>query len=139
MAHEAHHRDEAIEGSSDRSFGLVFAAVFSIVALWPLVSSGAVRWWAAGVAATFALLAFVAPRVLAPLNRAWMKLGLWMGRVVSPIVLGILFFVVFWPMGLLMRAAGKDPLRLKKPSNVSTYWVERKPPGPKPESLHNQF
>jgi O-antigen/teichoic acid export membrane protein len=138
MAHEAMHRDNVIEGSSNRSFGLVFAAVFLIIALWPLMSKGSVRTWSLIIAGIFAALAFIAPSVLGGMNRAWMKLGLLMGRVVSPIALGLLFFVVFTPIGWLFRLAGKDPLRLRKPEG-STYWINRSPPGPKPESLKNQF
>jgi predicted membrane metal-binding protein len=140
MATEDLTRQHAVEGSSNRSFGLVFAAVFLVIALWPFVfGRGGLRWWAAIVAAVFALLALAAPAVLAAPNRAWMKLGLLLGRIVSPIVLGIMFFAVFTPMGWVLRAMGKDPMRLKRDAAAQTYWIERKPPGPPPESLNNQF
>ena len=140
MATEDLSRQHAVEGSSNRSFGIVFAVVFLIIAAWPLVfGSGALRWWAAAVAAVFGVLAFVAPAVLAAPNRAWMKLGLLLGRIVSPIVLGLLFYIVFTPMGWALRAMGKDPMRLRRDASASTYWIERKPPGPPPDSLHNQF
>ena len=140
MATEDLSRQHTVGGSSNRSFGLVFAAVFVVVALWPMVfGSGGLRWWAAIVAGVFALLAFVAPAVLAAPNRAWMKLGLLLGMIVSPIVLGLLFFAVFTPMGWVLRAMGKDPMRLHREPAASTYWIERKPPGPPPESLNNQF
>lgn len=139
MAHENLSREEHIEGSSDRSFGFVFAAVFAIVAAWPLMSGGGPRWWAVGVGAAFALIAIVIPRILAPLNRLWLKFGLLLGRIVSPIALGILFYGVFTPIGGLLRLAGKDPLKLKLDKNATTYWTSRQPPGPKPDSMNQQF
>lgn len=139
MAHEALHREAPIEGSSNRSFGFVFAVVFLIIALWPLMSARPIRLWAAAIAIAFAVVALAAPSLLAGMNRAWMKFGLLLGRVVSPIALGVLFFAAFTPMGLLVRLLGKDSMRLKKPVDATTYWVERRPPGPPPESLKNQY
>ncbi len=139
MAHEDLTREEHVEGSSDRSFGLVFAAVFVVVALWPLWSGGGLRWWAVGVAAAIAVVAVVMPRVLAAPNRLWLKFGLLLGRIVSPIALGILFYAVFMPTGALMRLFGKDPLKLKRDAAAATYWVDREPPGPPPTSMTNQF
>jgi hypothetical protein len=139
MAHEDLTREEHVEGSSDRSFGIVFAAVFLIVAAWPLWSGGALRWWAVAVAAAFAVMAVVAPQLLAWPNRLWLKLGLLLGKIVSPIALGILFYLVFMPVGVLMRALGKDPLRLKRDEAAASYWIRREPPGPPPTSMTNQF
>jgi len=139
LAHESFSRDESIEGSSNRAFGLVFAAVFLIVALLPLLSGEAVRWWSAAVAAVFGALAVLAAPVLGPLNKLWTRLGVLLHRIVNPVVLGIMFFIVVTPTGLLMRIAGKDPLRLKRDSAVSTYWIERDPPGPRPDSFRDQF
>lgn len=139
MAHEDLTREEHVEGSSDRSFGIVFAAVFLIIAAWPLWSGGGLRWWSVAVAAAFAVVAVVAPQLLAWPNRLWLKFGLLLGRIVSPIALGILFYLVFMPIGLLMRALGKDPLRLKRDEAAATYWIRREPPGPPPTSMTNQF
>jgi hypothetical protein len=77
--------------------------------------------------------------VLSPLNRLWLRFGLLLHKIVSPLVLGIMFFLVITPIGLLMRAVGKDLLRLKFDKRSSSYWIERLPPGPPPESLKDQF
>jgi Saxitoxin biosynthesis operon protein SxtJ len=139
MSHEDLTREEEVEGSSDRSFGVVFAVVFLIVALLPLLHSGAVRWWSVGVSAAFAVVAFTVPSILAVPNRLWMKFGLLLAKIVSPIALGILFYLVFTPIGLLMRLSGKDPMRLKADPNAKSYWIDREPPGPPPQSMTNQF
>lgn len=139
MSHEDYTREDEVEGSSDRSFGFVFAVVFAIIGAWPLLASGGPRWWAFGIAAAFAAVAVVMPSLLAGLNRLWMKFGLLLAKVVSPIALGILFYLVFTPIGLVMRLAGKDPLRLKAEPEAKSYWIDREPPGPAPQSMTNQF
>ncbi len=139
MAHEDLTREEHVEGSSDRSFGFVFAAVFLIIAVWPLWHGAGLRWWSAGVAAAFAVVAVAVPHILAVPNRLWMKFGLLLGKIVSPIALGILFYLVFMPIGVLMRVLGKDPLKLKRDTAAASYWVSREPPGPPPTSMTNQF
>jgi hypothetical protein len=139
MSHEDLTREDEIEGSSDRSFGFVFAAVFAIIGAWPLLSSGSPRWWSIGIGAAFAVVAVVVPSILGGANRLWMKFGLLLAKIVSPIALGVLFYLVFTPIGLLMRLAGKDPLRLKADPNAKSYWIEREPPGPPPQSMTNQF
>jgi hypothetical protein len=138
-SHENYTRDEEITGPGNRQFGLVFAAVFAIVALWPVVSGRPVRWWSAVVAAAFLTAALVAPRILAPLNRVWLWVGLLLHKCVSPIVLGLVFFSTVTPIGLLLRALGKDPLRLRLDPAAPTYWIERRPPGPAADSMPNQF
>lgn len=132
-------REEEVEIGSDRSFGIVFAVVFTIIGLWPLVKHNHVRWWALGVAAVFLVVALVYPKVLAPLNRIWMKFGLLLAAVISPIFLGILFYLVFMPLGLVMRLFGNDALKLKLDPQARSYWVDRDPPGPPPGSINNQF
>lgn len=127
------------EGSSDRTFGLVFAAFFLVVAALPLLHGGPVREWALIVAAVFAAAALAVPRILAPLNRLWMRFGALLHRIVSPVALGILFYGVVAPTGLLMRLFGKDPLRLKFDREAPSYWIDRVPSGPEPPSLKNQF
>jgi hypothetical protein len=139
MAHEDLTRNQAVEGSSDRSFGLVFAVVFLIVACWPLLYGQLPRWWAFGIAAGFTAIAIAKPEILGGLNRLWIKIGLLLGRIVSPIALGVLLYGVVTPIGLLMRLTGKDPLRLKLDAGADSYWIPRKPPGPPPDSMTNQF
>ena len=139
MAHEDLSRDQTVEGSSDRSFGLVFTVVFLVIAAWPLWYGAAPRWWAGAIATVFAIIAVVKPTLLAGLNRLWIKFGILLGKVVSPIALGILFYGVLVPIGVLMRLTGKDPLRLKHDATAPSYWIERKPPGPPPDSMTNQF
>jgi hypothetical protein len=139
MAHESYTREEAVHGSSNRSFGLVFSGVFALIGLLPLIVGGAARLWAVVLAVAFLIVALACPAVLAPLNRLWMAFGLLLHRIVSPIVLGIMFFGVITPMGLLMRALGKDPLRLRLDKAAGSYWIERTPPGPAPETFKDQF
>lgn len=128
-----------VKMGSERSFGLVFAVVFLIVALLPLKSGGDVRMWALGAAAAFAVIALAMPRMLRPLNIVWFKFGMLLHHVVTPVVMGLLFFVTVTPVGLMMRATGKDPMRLKRDAAAQTYWISRTPPGPAPETMKNQF
>jgi hypothetical protein len=132
VTHEDFSRQEDIKPSSDRSFGLVIATFFLIITFWPLIHAEAVRWWALAVAAAFAVVALVWTAALAPLNKCWTKLGILRYRIVSPIVLGLLFYVTVTPMG-------KDPLRLPRDPDAASYWIDRTPPGPRPESMTNQF
>ena len=126
-------------GSTDRGFGLVMAAFFAVVALLPLRAGRPVRLWALGAAACLLTLALVKPALLHLPNLMWRRLGLLLGKVVNPIVLSLMFFLVFTPAALCLRLAGKDLLRLKKPKGRQSYWIPRDPPGPEPESMRLQF
>ena len=137
--HEDFSEKVEVETSSDRSFGFVMFGALAIYGAIPLLSAGNVRWPALIAAVPFLVLALVAPRVLAPLNKVWMKLGLFMGKIVNPIVMGLLFFLTITPIGLLMRWMGKDQLRRGFDKSSASYWIERSPPGPPPESMKNQF
>ena len=139
MTHEDFSRQEKVKPSSDRNFGLVMAAFFTLVAFWPLVRAESIRWWALGVALVFLLLTLLWRAPLAPLNKMWMKLGALLYRIVSPIVMALLFYLTVTPLALLMRVLGKDPLRLRHDPNAASYWIERTPPGPAPDSMKNQF
>ena len=138
-SHENFARDEELPRSSDRQFGLVFAAMFTIVAVWPLVGGRPVRWWSVAVAAVFMAIAVAVPALLAPLNRVWIRIGLLLHQCVSPIMLGMVFFASVTPIGLVLRALGKDPLRLRFDPEATTYWIERRPPGPSGATMPNQF
>lgn len=138
--HERIDRHEEVVGSSDRAFGLVFAGVFTVLTLLKLWR-GWTEWgyvWLA-LAAGFAAVAMAAPSLLAPLNRLWLKFGLLLHKVVNPIIMGLLFYAVVTPIGLLMRSTGKDILRLKREAGAKSYWIERTPPGPAPDTMKNQF
>lgn len=124
---------------SNRSVGFTFAAFFLLFAIFPLMQDGAVRIWAASVSGLFGLIALAAPQWLTSFTKYWMSLADLLHKIISPVTLGILFFLVVTPMGCLMRLSGKDPLRLKLESEAQTYWQERHPPGPAPESLLDQF
>jgi len=139
MLQSEHIPQPSAKPGSERSFGLVFAGMFLLVALWPLVDRAAPRLWAIAVAAAFALCAWLAPRVLAPLNRLWFRFGELLHRIVSPIALGVIFFGVITPYAMVMRLFGRDELLLRKGSARESYWVRREPPGPPPDSFRNQF
>jgi hypothetical protein len=131
--------DEVVSGSSNRSFGFTFAIVFTIVALWPLVRGRSVRGWALIAAAAFLLAALALPRVLAPLSQLWLKFGLFLHACISPIIMGLVFYTTVTPIGLVRRLLGQDPLRLRFDSGAVTYWIERHPPGPAPDTMPRQF
>jgi hypothetical protein len=137
--HESFQRDEQVKGSSNRTFGLVFFVVFTLITIWPVLFGNPLRWWTAPIALVFLVVSLAAPQILAPLNKAWTKLGLLMHRVVNPLIMGMLFYIAITPMGLLMRLFGKDLLRLKRDPQASSYWIERNPPGPSAESMRRQF
>jgi predicted membrane metal-binding protein len=139
QTHEDFAREEEVKVSSERSFGFVFATVFVVIGLLPLFHRNPVRLWSLGIAAVFLVLALAAPRALAPLNRLWMKFGLLLHAIVNPVVMAFLFFSTVTPIALLMRIRGKDPLRLKLDPNAKTYWIDRTPPGPSPDTMPRQF
>jgi len=120
--------DEVVTGSSNRAFGFTFAIVFTILALWPLVRGRSMRGWALMVAAVFFLAALALPRVLAPLSRLWLRFGLVLHACISPIIIG-----------LVRRLLGQDPLQLRFARDAVTYWIERHPPGPPPDTMPRQF
>jgi hypothetical protein len=137
--HEDLRREQEIVGSSDRAFGLTFAGFFAIVAGLSWWRGGEWWPWLLAAAGLFAALALLLPRALGPANKAWLKLGLLLFRVVNPVVMFVLYATTIVPMGLAMRLAGRDPLRLRFDPSAESYWIPREPPGPPPESMSNQF
>tara|TARA_B100000902_G_C26861928_1_gene693455 strand:- start:152 stop:535 length:384 start_codon:yes stop_codon:yes gene_type:complete len=124
-----------VEISTNRSFGLVFFAVFLLIALYPLGNIGEIRIWSLIISLIFLILGLLNSKILTPLNKLWFKLGIFLGKVISPIIMGIIFFLVVTPIGLTMRILRKDVLNLKYTRNKS-YWIEKN--GPK-SKMKNQF
>ena len=124
-----------IKISSNRSFGVVFCAFFLIVSLYPLINEEPIRYWSLIVSIIFLILGILNSNILSPLNKAWFKFGLFLGKIVSPIVMGIVFFAVVTPIALILKIMGKDLLNLKK-SKINSYWIAKT--GPK-SKMKNQF
>ena len=124
-----------IKISSNRSFGIVFFVVFLLIALYPLTYGGEIRIWSLIISIIFLILGLLNSKILAPLNKIWFKFGILLGRIVSPLIMGIIFFLVVTPIGFIMRLLGKDLLNLKYNKNKS-YWIEKN--GPK-SKMKNQF
>ena len=124
-----------IKISSNRSFGIVFFIVFLLIALYPLSYSGEIRVWLAIISLIFLVLGLLNSKILAPLNKLWFKFGIFLGKIISPLIMGIIFFLVVTPIGLVMRIFGKDLLNLKYNKNQS-YWTEKN--GTK-SKMKNQF
>ena len=113
-----------IKTSSNKSFGIVFFIVFIIISLYPLLNQEDIRIWSLVIAFIFFILALLNSKILTPLNKIWTRFGLFLGNLISPIVMGIIFFFVVTPIGLLLRLFGKDVLNLKK-NKFSTYWIKK--------------
>ncbi len=137
--HETYSRNETGTPGSDRSFGIVMTAAFALIALLNWWHDGHSWGWTCGIALLFLLAAVGYPAALKPLNWLWFKFGLLLNKVVNPIVMALVFFGTVLPTGLVMRALHKDPLRLKRQPDAISYWIERRPPGPAPESMKDQF
>ena len=141
-AHDTFEDHQEIKGSSNRGFGLTVGGI--------LLAIGLVRWFffEAGTISTLALtvpgallaaLGLAAPGMLGPLNRAWMKLGLLLAAIVNPIIMALMYAVLFVPLGLAMKLFGRDALRQKRDASANTFWIARDPPGPSPDTMKNQF
>src|SRR5262245_60726653 len=143
MTSEAFHedllRDEEVTPPSDRRFGLVAAAVFTILGSMPLMTGGRPRFWALTAAVVFAISALVAPALLGPVHRLMQRFARLMHGIVSPVVLGLLFFLGITPFGVVMRLFGHDPLRRRFEPDADSYWIKRPSGGPAPQTMRNQF
>ena len=124
-----------IKISSNRSFGIVFFIVFLLIALYPLTYSEEIRVWSVIISLIFLVLGLSNSKILTPLNKLWFKFGILLGKIVSPLIMGIIFFLVVTPIGLIMKLFGKDVLNLRYNNNKS-YWIEKN--GPK-SKMKNQF
>ena len=121
--------------SSNRSFGIVFFVVFLLIALYPLTKNQDIRLWSLFISLIFLFLGLIKSKILSPLNKIWFKFGIFLGKVISPLIMGLIFFSVVTPIGLIMRMLGKDLINLKYNKNKS-YWIEKS--GPK-SNMKNQF
>ena len=126
---------ENIKISSNRSFGIVFFTVFLIIGLYPILTAGEIRVWSLVISIIFLYLALINSKILTPFNKVWFIFGIYLGKIISPIIMGIIFFLVVTPTGLLMRLIKKDLLGLKF-NKEKTYWIDKK--GPK-SKMKNQF
>ena len=127
--------DNNIKIGSNRSFGIVFFVVFLIIATYPLINGDELRLWSLIISIVFLFLGLVNSKILNPLNKLWFKFGIFLGKIISPLVMGIIFFLVVTPVGLLMRLLNKDLLNLRFNNNGS-YWIEKTEPKSK---MKNQF
>jgi saxitoxin biosynthesis operon SxtJ-like protein len=136
---EGQRQEDENKPGSDRNFGLVIAGATAILGALPLLRGAAPHGWLLAIAAAFAILGLAAPRVLFPLNYVWFRFGLLLHRVISPLVIGAVFFLCVTPIGVIMRLLGKDVLSLRRRADLPSYWIERTPPGPEPGTMTNQF
>ena len=124
-----------IKISSNRSFGIVFFIVFLLISIYPLINQGELRIWSLLISLLFLILGIINSKVLSPLNKVWFKFGIFLGKIISPIIMGIIFFFVVTPIAFLMRILKKDLLNLKYNKN-SSYWIEKTDPK---STMKNQF
>ena len=124
-----------IKVGSNKSFGIVFFVVFLLVSIYPLINNEGIRIWSLVISLIFLVLGILNSNLLSPLNKIWFKFGIFLGKIISPIIMGIIFFLVVTPIGLIMRLFGKDVLNLKY-NDYKTYWIEKT--GPK-SKMKNQF
>tara|TARA_B100001540_G_scaffold138699_1_gene123322 strand:+ start:259 stop:636 length:378 start_codon:yes stop_codon:yes gene_type:complete len=121
--------------SSNRSFGILFSIVFAAIAFWPLLNLGEIRVWSVIVSSIFLLLGLINSKLLYPLNLIWVKFGELIGKIVAPLVMALIFFIILTPIGIFLRLIGKDLLNIKL-NNNKTYWIKRYK---KPGSMKRQF
>ena len=124
-----------IKIGSNRSFGIVFFIFFLLISIYPLINNESIRIWSLVISLIFFILGIINSNFLSPLNKLWFKFGIFLGKIISPIIMGIIFFLVVTPIGLIMRLIGKDMLNLKY-SDYKSYWIKKT--GPK-SKMKNQF
>ncbi|MDA9698894.1 SxtJ family membrane protein [Candidatus Pelagibacter sp.] len=126
---------QSIQIGSNRSFGIVFFIFFLLIALWPLLNNHEIRLWSLIISLIFLILGILNSKLLSPLNKLWMRFGLLLGKIVSPIIMGIIYFFVVTPTGLIMKIFRKDLLSLKK-NDEKSYWIEK---NDEKSNMKNQF
>ena len=124
-----------IKIGSNRSFGVVFFIVFLLIGLWPILKGNEIRIWSIAISLIFLILGILNSKILTPFNKVWFRFGIFLGNFISPIIMGIVFFLVVTPTGLIMKLFKKDLINLRK-NNSSTYWIEKKDIK---SSMKNQF
>ncbi len=127
---------QKIKIGSNKSFGIVFFVVFLIIGLYPLIYNDNPKIWSLIISAIFLFLGLINSKLLTPLNKAWFIFGIFLGKIVSPFIMGIIFFLVVTPIGFIMKILGKDLLQLKFNKNVQTYWIEK---SDQKSKMKNQF
>ena len=137
--HERIREEEEVKLPSERSLGITFAVVFALIGLFPPLHGGHVRWWSIAIAAAFLAVALIYPIILRPLNKLWMKFGLFLHKIVNPVMLGIMFGLIVVPIALLVRLFKGKLLTPKADPAAQSYWIIRDPPGPEPDTMRNQF
>ena len=111
--------------TSNRNFGIFFSFIFIIISFWPLKDGDSIRIWSLSISLIFLILGLLNSNILSPLNKAWFKLGIYLGNIISPMIMAIIFFFLITPIGLLMRILNKDLINLKK-NNKKSYWIKKK-------------
>lgn len=142
MSHEDFSRDDPPEIGSDRGFGLTVGGILLVIGSVRSFLSyglGAIEISLISVGGFLAICAVIAPNLLSPLNAAWAKFGVLLSKIVTPVVMALIFYTTVTPTGLIMRIAGKDLLKIRKETKADSYWIVRDPPGPAPETMKNQF
>ena len=138
--HESPAQETITNKSSERSFGIIFSVLFFILSVWNFYSSN-LEWalYCLAIAGLILIFALVFPTILEVPNRVWFHFGLLLHKIISPVVLGFLFFITVTPTGIIMRLLRKDLLSLRLDKKAKSYWVYRIPPGPEPKSMTDQF
>jgi len=137
--HEDFVEKQQIKPESDKNFGITFAIIFIIIAFLPILMGKAPVLEALMIAALFMATAFLKPTLLKPLNIVWTKFGLILHKIINPIILGFMFFIILTPIALVMRIFNRDFLKLKFNTEKETYWIKRNPPGPEAKTMEKQF
>ena len=117
-------KNQKIKIGSNKSFGIVFSIVFLVIAFWPMLNGNEINYWSLAISIVFLILGLINSKILTPLNKIWFKIGIFLGNIVSPVLLGLVFFLIVTPTSIIMKILGKDLLNLKK-NNNNSYWIEK--------------